>query len=82
MPRAYQLPPAPVRPDDPVFAGWAQQVTQILGTLPQLSVGSGEPNSQVTADPGAIYAQNDSSTTSSVWMKQVTSGNTGWVPIA
>jgi hypothetical protein len=81
MARQYQLPPPPVTGDDPQFAGWAQVVTEVIGNLPQFSVGSGEPNSQVTADPGAIYAQNGSSATSSVWMKQSGVGNSGWIPV-
>lgn len=81
MARQYRLPPPPIRGDDSHFASWAQVVTDVLSNLPQFSIGSGDPNSQVTADPGAYYAQNASSATSVVWLKQSTSGNTGWLPV-
>jgi hypothetical protein len=57
-------------------------VNDVLLNLPQFSLGSGDPNSQISANPGAYYAQNDSSATSASWFKQITSGNTGWVPLA
>jgi hypothetical protein len=80
--RQRRLPAPPIKGDDAHFAAWADEVTRVLNDLPQFSLGTGDPNSQATADPGAFYSQGESSTTSSVWFKQVTSGNTGWVPIA
>lgn len=61
---------------------WLQTLTDHLNTQPTFSVFSfTSPNSNVTANAGTI-GQNLKSGVSGVWMKQLGSSNTGWVPIA
>lgn len=67
---------------DPATALWLQEVANALNEIPPLSTFSySTPNSNVTAQLGTLGINYDSST-SVCWIKQVGSGNTGWVAIA
>lgn len=46
---------------------------------PTLSAGSGTPESSVTADVGSIYMRTDGGASTSVYIKESGTGNTGWV---
>ena len=82
MVRRYVVNP-PSDGSDSAFPLWAQQITDAINALPQLSVFSGNPNiSGVTADPGALGFQNGDSTLSVVWVKTSGSTNTGWIDLA
>ena len=83
MPRRYVINP-PSDSSDPAFPIWAQQITDAINALPQLSIFSGHPNenSGVTANPSALGFQNGDSTLSVVWAKKSGSTNTGWIELA
>lgn len=46
---------------------------------PQIYSGSGSPNGVVTASPGALYTNTAGGATNTLWVKESTNGNTGWV---
>lgn len=46
---------------------------------PILTVGSGSPESVVTADVGSIYMRTDGGASTSIYVKESGTGNTGWV---
>ena len=61
---------------------WARQVTVAVNLLPPTSQFSfSTPNSNVTAVPGT-WGHNIASGASVTWIKQLGSGNTGWVALA
>lgn len=67
---------------DPALQFWARQVTIAVNNLiPESKFSFPTPNSNVTAVPGT-KGYNIASGASVFWIKQVGSGNTGWVSIA
>lgn len=46
---------------------------------PVLTVGSGSPESAVTADVGSIFMRTDGGASTSMYVKESGTGNTGWV---
>lgn len=59
-----------------------RRVYDVINTFPPFSTFSlSNPNSSLTATRGTL-GFNLSSVTSVLWMKQVGSSNTGWIPLA
>lgn len=79
-PRAPQYPE---QQKDPQFLEWTRQIVNAVNTqTPAASYFSfTTPNSNVTATRGTLGI-NLNSTVSVMWIKQVGSGATGWIPIA
>jgi len=64
---------------------WLTRLTVAVNQLPSLSYTSysGGPNSNVTANPGALVVNIVSSAqTARFFLKELGSGNTGWVSVA
>lgn len=51
-------------------------------TGPFLSTGTGTPESVVTAPVGSMYLRDDGGTNTTIYRKEVGSGNTGWVAVS
>lgn len=78
-----RVPQYPSLKGDQEFLQWTRQLVNAVNTqTPAASYFSATtPNSSVTATRGTLGI-NLNSNASVVWMKQVGSGNTGWVAIA
>lgn len=61
-----------------VFKG-AIRVGSNAGTAPFLKSGTGSPEGVITAPVGSIYMRNDGSTNTTLYVKEIGTGNTGWV---
>jgi len=79
---APRIRPTQSQSTDAALQSWMRSVTEEVNKLPYLSVFSfSSPNSNVSAVAGTI-GQNLASGVSVMWVKQVGSGNTGWVSLA
>lgn len=62
----------------------AYQTTRVDGKMqfnggPTLNTGSGSPESSVTASIGSLYLRTDGGTSTTLYVKESGTGNTGWV---
>lgn len=79
---APRLPYVQSALSDLALQSWLRQATTAVNLIPPTSQFSfASPNSNVTAVRGT-WGHNLSSAGSVTWLKQVGSGNTGWIAIA
>ena len=81
-----RVPQPPLVQDEDVGqARWLRQVADALNQIPNLSVFSfTTPNSNVTGNPASLgfnLGTDVDSSISALWIKQIGSGNTGWVEL-
>lgn len=76
-----EMPPSSVTGE---LYGYLVRMALALNNLPVISVTSyaGGPNSNVTGGPGDISINLASGQTARFWVKEVSSGRTGWVSVA
>ncbi len=77
--------PQPPQTEDQSQTRWLRQVADALNQIPNLSIFSfTTPNSNITANPASLgfnLGTDVDSSVSALWIKQVGSGNTGWVEL-
>lgn len=84
-----QQPPEPFYPVPDIQLDYIQQwlsqnppqtrLDGVAGILLNIHSGSGDPDGVVTASPGALYLNTDGGVSTTLYVKESGSGNTGWV---
>ena len=54
------------------------KTVQLKGNDVQSLAGAGSPEGVITANIGSTYRQTDGTTLTTLWVKEIGTGNTGW----
>lgn len=57
-----------------------ETINQLIKTTNKILLGDGSPEGVVTADVSSIYLRQDGGASTSIYIKESGTGNTGWVP--